>query len=315
MDDGQVLDALRVQPGQRFRLSDRETDWLPPQLRDLDKGELKERARELLDASRSSLADAQERLYADDRHSLLLVFQAMDAAGKDGTIKHVMSGVNPAGTQVTSFKAPSAEELDHDFLWRVARALPERGRVGIFNRSHYEEVLVVRVHPEYLDGQRLPSDTRGEELWRQRYESINGFERHLARNGTVIVKFFLNVSKREQRQRFLDRLDDADKTWKFNSGDVAERGHWDEYMTAYEDALSATSTEWAPWYVIPADRKSVMRALVANVVARTVDGMDLRFPEVPDDGAGRPGAGPGPAGGRGLTEPYHGRAPGPAQIP
>jgi len=283
VDDGQVLDALRVQPGQRFRLSDRETDWLPPQLRDLDKGERRERARELLDASRSSLADAQERLYADDRHSLLLVFQAMDAAGKDGTIKHVMSGVNPAGTQVTSFKAPSAEELDHDFLWRVARALPERGRVGIFNRSHYEEVLVVRVHPEYLDGQRLPSDTRGEELWRQRYESINGFERHLARNGTVIVKFFLNVSKREQRQRFLDRLDDADKTWKFNSGDVAERGHWDEYMTAYEDALSATSTEWAPWYVIPADRKPVMRALVANVVARTVDGMDLRFPEVPDE--------------------------------
>ena len=283
MDDGQVLDALRVQPGQRFRLSDRETDWLPPQLRDLDKGELRERARELLDASRSSLSDAQERLYADDRHSLLLVFQAMDAAGKDGTIKHVMSGVNPAGTQVTSFKAPSAEELDHDFLWRVARALPERGRVGIFNRSHYEEVLVVRVHPEYLDGQRLPSDTRGEELWRQRYESINGFERHLARNGTVIVKFFLNVSKREQRQRFLDRLDDADKTWKFNSGDVAERGHWDEYMTAYEDALSATSTEWAPWYVIPADRKPVMRALVANVVARTVDAMDLRFPEVPDE--------------------------------
>jgi len=283
VDDGQVLDALRVQPGQRFRLSDRETDWLPPQLRDLDKGELRERARELLDASRSSLSDAQERLYADDRHSLLLVFQAMDAAGKDGTIKHVMSGVNPAGTQVTSFKAPSAEELDHDFLWRVARALPERGRVGIFNRSHYEEVLVVRVHPEYLDGQRLPSDTRGEELWRQRYESINGFERHLARNGTVIVKFFLNVSKREQRQRFLDRLDDADKTWKFNSGDVAERGHWDEYMTAYEDALSATSTEWAPWYVIPADRKPVMRALVANVVARTVDGMDLRFPEVPDE--------------------------------
>jgi len=283
VDDGQVLDALRVQPGQRFRLSDRETDWLPPQLRDLDNGELKERARELLDASRSSLADAQERLYADDRYSLLLVFQAMDAAGKDGTIKHVMSGVNPAGTQVTSFKAPSAEELDHDFLWRVARALPERGRVGIFNRSHYEEVLVVRVHPEYLDGQRLPSDTRGEELWRQRYESINGFERHLARNGTVIVKFFLNVSKREQRQRFLDRLDDADKTWKFNSGDVAERGHWDEYMTAYENALSATSTEWAPWYVIPADRKPVMRALVANVVARTVDGMDLRFPEVPDE--------------------------------
>ncbi len=283
MDDGQVLDALRVEPGKRFRVADRETDWLPPELRGLDKDALKARASELLDASRSSLAEAQERLYADDRHSLLLVFQAMDAAGKDGTIKHVMSGVNPAGTQVTSFKAPSAEELDHDFLWRVARALPERGRVGIFNRSHYEEVLVVRVHPEYLDGQRLPSDTRGEKLWRQRYESINDFERHLARNGTVIVKFFLNVSKREQRQRFLDRLDDSDKTWKFNSGDVAERDHWDKYMAAYEDALSATSTDWAPWYVIPADRKPVMRALVAEVVARTVEGMDLRFPEVSDD--------------------------------
>jgi len=283
VDDGQVLDALRVEPGKRFRVADRETDWLPPELRGLDKDALKARASELLDASRSSLAEAQERLYADDRHSLLLVFQAMDAAGKDGTIKHVMSGVNPAGTQVTSFKAPSAEELDHDFLWRVARALPERGRVGIFNRSHYEEVLVVRVHPEYLDGQRLPSDTRGEKLWRQRYESINDFERHLARNGTVIVKFFLNVSKREQRQRFLDRLDDSDKTWKFNSGDVAERDHWDKYMAAYEDALSATSTDWAPWYVIPADRKPVMRALVAEVVARTVEGMDLRFPEVSDD--------------------------------
>ena len=283
MDDGQVLDALRVEPGKRFRVADRETDWLPPELRGLDKDALKARASELLDASRSSLAEAQERLYADDRHSLLLVFQAMDAAGKDGTIKHVMSGVNPAGTQVTSFKAPSAEELDHDFLWRVARAQPERGRVGIFNRSHYEEVLVVRVHPEYLDGQRLPSDTRGEKLWRQRYESINDFERHLARNGTVIVKFFLNVSKREQRQRFLDRLDDSDKTWKFNSGDVAERDHWDKYMAAYEDALSATSTDWAPWYVIPADRKPVMRALVAEVVARTVEGMDLRFPEVSDD--------------------------------
>jgi PPK2 family polyphosphate:nucleotide phosphotransferase len=283
VDDGQVLDALRVEPGKQFRVAERETDWLPPDLRGLDKDALKARASELLEASRSSLAEAQERLYADDRHSLLLVFQAMDAAGKDGTIKHVMSGVNPAGTQVTSFKAPSAEELDHDFLWRVARALPERGRVGIFNRSHYEEVLVVRVHPEYLDGQRLPSDTRGEKLWRQRYESINDFERHLARNGTVIVKFFLNVSKREQRQRFLDRLDDSDKTWKFNSGDVAERGHWDTYMAAYEDALSATSTDWAPWYVIPADRKPVMRALVAEVVARTVEGMDLRFPEVSDD--------------------------------
>jgi PPK2 family polyphosphate:nucleotide phosphotransferase len=283
VDDGRVLDALRVEPGRRFRLADREADWLPEDLRHLDKDELKERAKQLLDDSRSQLADAQERLYADDRYSLLLVFQAMDAAGKDGTIKHVMSGVNPAGTQVTSFKTPSAEELDHDFLWRVARELPERGRIGIFNRSHYEEVLVVRVHPEYLDGQRLPSSARGEKLWRQRYESINDFEQHLARNGTVVLKFFLNVSKDEQCKRFLDRLEDTEKTWKFNSGDLAERAHWDAYMQAYEDALSATSTDWAPWYVIPADRKPVMRALVAAVVAHTVRGMDLRFPEVPDD--------------------------------
>jgi PPK2 family polyphosphate:nucleotide phosphotransferase len=281
--DDKLLDALRVTPGRPFRLDDRDPKWLPPDLRHLGKGDLEDRAGELLTASRTALAETQELLYADDRYALLLVFQAMDAAGKDGTIKHVMSGVNPAGTQVTSFKTPSAEEIDHDFLWRVNRGLPERGRIGIFNRSHYEEVLVVRVHPEYLDGQRLPSPARGEQLWRERYESINAFEQHLTRNGTQVVKFFLHVSKDEQRKRFLDRLDESEKTWKFNAGDVAERAHWDAYMEAYEDAMAATSTPWAPWYVIPADRKAVMRALVAEVVAATVRSLDLRYPEVPDE--------------------------------
>jgi PPK2 family polyphosphate:nucleotide phosphotransferase len=281
--DDKVLDELRVTPGRSFRLDDRDPRWLPSQLRHLDKSDLDDRADEMLVASRTALAETQELLYADDRYALLLVFQAMDAAGKDGTIKHVMSGVNPAGTQVTSFKTPSAEEVDHDFLWRVNRGLPERGRIGIFNRSHYEEVLVVRVHPEYLDGQRLPSPARGKQLWRERYESINAFEQHLARNGTVVVKFFLHVSKDEQRKRFLDRLDEPEKTWKFNAADVAERAHWDAYMEAYEEALEATSTPWAPWYVIPADRKAVMRALVAEVVAATVRGLDLRYPELPDE--------------------------------
>lgn len=282
MLDGTASDALRVYPGQAFRLADRETDWLPERLRGLGKPELKAASQSMLQEGREALVQAQELLHADDRFALLLVFQAMDAAGKDGTIEHVMSGVNPAGTQVTSFKAPSAEELDHDFLWRIARALPERGRIGIFNRSHYEEVLAVRVHPEYLEGQRLPNRPSDDEVWRQRYESINAFERHLSRNGTVIVKFFLNVSKDEQRRRFLDRLAEPQKNWKFRAGDIAERQHWDAYMRAYEEAIAATSTDWAPWYVIPADRKPVMRALVSEVVARTVARLDLRYPEVPD---------------------------------
>lgn len=281
MRDGKVLDALRVSPEGPFQLFERDPAWLPPGLGDLGESDLKAAAEQWLQDSRRTLAEAQELLFADNRYALLLVFQAMDAAGKDGTIKHVMSGVNPAGTQVTSFKAPSAEELDHDFLWRVTRALPERGRIGIFNRSHYEEVLVVRVHPEYLQAQRLPDVPADGELWRQRYESINSFEQHLARSGTVVVKFFLNVSRQEQRQRFLARLGDPDKHWKFRAADVAEREHWDDYMRAYEEAIEATSTEWAPWYVIPADRKPVMRALVAEVVAHVVAGMDLRYPEVP----------------------------------
>ena len=207
----------------------------------------------------------------------------MDAAGKDGTIKHVMSGVNPQGCQVFSFKKPSAEDLDHNFLWRYMRCLPERGRIGIFNRSYYEDVLVVKVHPELLVAQRLPDGAPGKKLWRRRYEDINAFERHLARNGTVILKFFLNVSKDEQKRRFLDRLDRPDKNWKFSAADLAERAHWGDYMRAYSDCLSATSTKSAPWYVVPADHKWVARAVVADVITTTIRSLDLKYPEVTDE--------------------------------
>ena len=239
----------------------------------------KKERREQLAGLVGELRDLQRMLYAHDHHAVLLVFQAMDAAGKDGTIRAVLSGVNPAGCQVSSFKVPSAEEVDHDFLWRTAKRLPERGRIGVFNRSYYEEVLVVRVHPEYLKSQRLPEIPPLERLWAERYESIREHEKHLARNGTVIVKFWLNVSHAEQRERFLARLDEPEKNWKFSSGDVRERGFWDDYMRAYEDALNATSRPWAPWYAIPADSKSYMRLCVAEIVVATLKSMGLRYPE------------------------------------
>jgi PPK2 family polyphosphate:nucleotide phosphotransferase len=204
----------------------------------------------------------------------------MDAAGKDSAIEHVMSGVNPQGVQVFSFKQPSSEELDHNFLWRTSKALPERGRIGIFNRSHYEEVVALRVHPEWLEPQRLPPGDRGERFWQERYEDINAFERHLERNGTKIVKLFLHVSKEIQKQRFIARLDTPGKEWKFNAADVVERARWDEYMSAFEDAITGTSTPWAPWYVIPADHKRVTQALVAAVLVETLRSLDLRWPEV-----------------------------------
>jgi PPK2 family polyphosphate:nucleotide phosphotransferase len=236
---------------------------------------------EALEKSVERLAKLQEKLYADDRFSLLIVFQALDAAGKDGTLRAVMSGVNPAGCHVTAFKAPSAEELDHDFLWRCARALPERGRIGIWNRSHYEEVLVVRVHPKFLEGQRLPAPPADlDKLWQARFESIRNFEEHLARSGTVVLKFWLNVSKEEQRDRMLDRIDEAESNWKFNAGDLAERRHWPAYMQAYQEALRATSRPWAPWYAIPADSKSFMRRTVADIIVDTLARLPLRFPEV-----------------------------------
>jgi PPK2 family polyphosphate:nucleotide phosphotransferase len=274
-----ILDRFRVDPGERFRLRDVDPGWRgPKELRHLEDDELKERARELVSEYLEELADAQERLYANDTYALLVVFQAMDAAGKDSMIKHVMSGVNPQGCQVFAFKAPSAEELDHDFLWRCVKAVPERGRIGIFNRSYYEEVLVVRVHPELLARQKLPSGKRNKGFWEERYHSINGMERHLVRNGTVILKFFLHVSKDEQRRRFLQRIDDPEKNWKFSAQDIAEREHWDEYMEAYEETIRATSTDAAPWYVIPSDHKWVSRALVAGVLTATIRDLGIEHP-------------------------------------
>jgi PPK2 family polyphosphate:nucleotide phosphotransferase len=279
-----IIDLFRVPVGKKVRLKDHNPGWKQTEeFEEFGKDALKERARQVLDQNLQDLAEAQELLYADDRYAVLLVLQAMDAAGKDGTIKHVMSGVNPQGCQVFSFKKPSAEELDHNFLWRYMRCLPERGRIGIFNRSYYEDVLVVKVHPEILDHQRLPAGKRGKKFWNGRYKDINAFERHLVRNGTVVLKFFLNVSKDEQKRRFLERLDRPEKNWKFSPSDLAERDYWDDYQKAYEDALSATSTEWAPWYVVPADNKWVSRAVVADVITTAVRDLGLSYPEVTAD--------------------------------
>jgi PPK2 family polyphosphate:nucleotide phosphotransferase len=239
-----------------------------------------EKTDELLAHGVQLMSDLQERLYADDQWSLLLIFQAMDAAGKDGTIKHVMSGINPAGCQVTSFKQPSALELNHDFLWRSVVALPERGRIGIFNRSYYEETLVVRVHPPVLAAEKIPPALTGKHLWDERFEDINAFERHLARNGTVILKFFLHLSKAEQKKRFLARLDEPAKNWKFSAADLRERELWDEYQTAYEETIAATAHKHAPWYVVPADYKWYARLVVAGAVVKALEELDLKFPEV-----------------------------------
>lgn len=240
----------------------------------------KDDAKDLLKEGIEKLSDLQEKLYADNSWSVLVVLQAMDAAGKDSLIEHVMSGVNPQGVQVFSFKQPSQEELDHDFLWRIAQRVPERGRIGIFNRSHYEEVLAVRVHPEYLKAQRLPDKPNGKDIWHQRFDDIRGFEKHLARNGTLILKFFLNVSRGEQRKRFLDRIDEPAKRWKFSTADVKERALWPKYMEAYEDAIRETSTPDAPWYVVPADHKWFSRLVVAAAIVDAIEGLKLEFPKV-----------------------------------
>jgi len=270
-----------VEPGAAAGLAARHSDWTGgAEFRDFTEDGVKQRARDALQRGIAELSRAQELLWADDRYAVLVVLQAMDAAGKDSAIEHVMSGVNPQGVQVVSFKKPSAEELDHDYLWRTSKALPERGRIGIFNRSHYEEVVALRVHPEWLDAQRLPPGERDERFWQERYEDISAFERHLDRNGTKIVKLFLHVSKDVQRQRFYARLDTPGKEWKFNAADVAERARWDEYMSAFETALTATSKPWAPWYVIPADHKWLTQALVALVVVETLNALDLRWPDV-----------------------------------
>ncbi|HXM75370.1 MAG TPA: polyphosphate kinase 2 family protein [Thermoanaerobaculia bacterium] len=272
--DRKLIRRYRVDDGGKFRL--KEHDPADTAGLVLDKDE----ARRLLGVGVESLAELQGKLYAEDRWALLVIFQAMDAAGKDGTIGHVMSGVNPQGCEVFSFKEPSPEELDHDFLWRASQRLPERGRIGIFNRSHYEEVLIVRVHSEILAGEKIPDALVTKRIWDERYEDINAFERHLARNGTAILKFFLNVSKKEQKKRFLARLDDPEKKWKFNLADVQERALWGDYMDAYEEMIRATSTEWAPWYVVPADQKWFTRIVVAGAIVDTLERLGVDYPKV-----------------------------------
>jgi PPK2 family polyphosphate:nucleotide phosphotransferase len=267
----------RLSEGKKFRLKDVD----PGDTGDLT-SEHKPQAKEALALGVEVLSQLQERLYAQDRWAVLLVFQAMDAAGKDGAIKHVMSGVNPQGCQVHSFKAPSAEDLDHDYLWRCMRRLPERGRVGIFNRSYYEEALVVRVHKEILANQKLPPSLVTEAIWEERYEDIRNVERYLGRNGVLIRKFFLHVSKKEQKKRFLERLDNPDKNWKFSMADAKERGHWDAYQKAYQDMIRATATENAPWYVVPADNKWFTRVVVAAAIIDALGSLDLEFPKVGD---------------------------------
>ncbi|MGB3851505.1 MAG: polyphosphate kinase 2 family protein [Tunicatimonas sp.] len=273
-------DKIRVTSNSTISLRDYATD---------DTGELKDKkeGKDVQKKNLKELKDLQEKLYAFDRYAVLLVFQAMDAAGKDSTIEHVMSGVNPQGCQVFSFKKPSANELEHDFLWRTYKSMPQRGRIGIFNRSYYEEVLVTRVHPEYILGQRIPGvstlEDVDEQFWQNRYRSINEMERHLHHNGTVILKFFLNVSKEEQKQRFLKRINRPDKNWKFTMNDVEERKYWDDYQQAFEQAISNTSTEHAPWHIIPADHKWFMRAAVSEIIVDKLQSLDLRFPQVGEE--------------------------------
>lgn len=267
-----------VGKGDDFRLKDYETKAsfnLGPEGKPLVK--------ETLQIGVDALAAMQDILYAQDKWSLLIIFQAMDAAGKDGAIKHVMSGVNPQGCQVSSFKAPSSEELDHDFLWRCQKHLPERGRIGIFNRSYYEEVLVVRVHEQILRNQKLPEKLITADIWEERFKDIRNFEKYLNRNGTIVIKFFLNVSKKEQKERFIERIDDPDKNWKFSAADAKERGYWDDYMKAYEDLIKNTSTEKSPWYVIPADNKSYARIAIASAIITALDELDLEYPTVSDE--------------------------------
>jgi len=262
-----------VPPGKKIKLSQFDPGY---------HGDFKDKdaAQERLQKDIERMSELQDVFYASDSHSLLIVFQALDAAGKDGAIKHVMSGLNPQGCQVASFKSPSASELDHDYLWRSNLHLPERGRIGIFNRSYYEEVLVVRVHPDFLEAQKLPDRPKGDKIWKQRYREINSFEKYLTDNGTKVLKFFLNVSKDEQKKRFLERIARPEKNWKLSPLDVQERGHWDGYQLAYEEMLSHTSTTHAPWHVIPADRKWFTRVAIANIIVKTLESMKLKYPEL-----------------------------------
>ncbi|MDD5139486.1 MAG: polyphosphate kinase 2 family protein [Verrucomicrobiales bacterium] len=273
-----IAESYRVTKGGKFRLKDND----PGDTMGL-KSEDKPRAKEALALGVEVLAELQDMLYAQDKWAVLLIFQAMDAAGKDGAIKHVMSGVNPQGCDVHSFKSPTADDLDHDYLWRCMKVLPNRGHIGIFNRSYYEETLVVRVHPEFLDKQKIPPQLITKDIWKQRFEDIRNFERYLANNGIAVCKFFLHVSKKEQKRRFLERLETPDKNWKFSAADMAERGFWDDYQDAYEDMIRNTAAKHAPWYVVPADNKWFTRVVVAAAVIDTLAALDLEYPKVGDD--------------------------------
>lgn len=272
----ELAKPFRISKGKDFRLKDVD----PADTLDFTKEEDKPKAKEALAMGVTALAELQDKLYAQDKWAVLLVFQAMDAAGKDGAIKHVMSGTNPQGCQVYSFKSPSSDDLDHDYLWRCMKSLPNRGHIGIFNRSYYEEVLVVRVHPEFLAKQKLPQKVVGKKIWEERFEDIRNFEQYLSRNGVVVRKFFLHVSKKEQKRRFLERIDDPLKNWKFSSNDANERDFWDDYMEAYEQMIQETATKEAPWYVVPADNKWFTRIVVAGAVIETLDSLDLAYPKV-----------------------------------
>jgi len=275
----ELAKPFRISKGKDFRLKDVDPDDTLEFTKEADKP----RAKEALAMGVTALAELQDQLYAQDKWAVLLIFQAMDAAGKDGAIKHVMSGVNPQGCQVNSFKSPSAEDLDHDFLWRCMKHLPNRGQIGIFNRSYYEEVLVVRVHPEFLAKQKMPPKLVGKKIWEERFEDIRNFEQYLARNGVVVRKFFLHVSKKEQKRRFLERIDDPLKNWKFSSNDASERDFWDDYMEAYEQMIQETATKEAPWYLVPADNKWFTRVVVAGAVIETLASLDLAYQKV-DEG-------------------------------
>ena len=272
----ELAEPFRISKGKDFRLKDVD----PDDTLDFTKEADKPRSKEALAMGVTALAELQDKLYAQDKWAVLLIFQAMDAAGKDGAIKHVMSGINPQGVQVYSFKSPSAEDLDHDYLWRCMKCLPNRGHIGIFNRSYYEEVLVVRVHPEFLAKAKLPPKLVDKNIWDERFEDIRNFEQYLARNGIVVRKFFLHVSKKEQKQRFLDRIEDPLKNWKFSSNDANERDYWDDYMKAYEEMIQETATKHAPWYVVPADNKWFTRVVVAGAVIDALASLDLAYPEV-----------------------------------
>ena len=284
-----LMDAedFKVAAGKKISLKDYDSGWVPKWAKKQDekggKKAVKQQALTILETNRKKLIEMQELFWANGAYAMLIVLQGMDGAGKDGTIRHVMSGLNPQGCQVTGFKQPCEDELMHDFLWRNSKALPEKGIIGIFNRSYYEDVLIVKVRPEVLEREKLPSALEGKQFWNQRYEDINMFERHLTRNGTIVLKFFLNLSKKQQKQRLLKRLEDPDDNWKFSLTDLTERSKWDEYMEAYEEMVNMTSTEWAPWYIIPADKKWVAHALISDIIVSHINKLGLKYPVLSKD--------------------------------